>query len=69
MNELEQILFEKAWEKEKQYKDALSRWGERDLSTCAYWTAFAPLHDVIERAGLGLEYHRWVAKQTTKDEP
>lgn len=59
-NKAVKALFEKAWEKEQTYNDAVERWGEDNLAAKVYWTAFAPLFEVIKNAGLEIEYHRWI---------
>ena len=60
MDTIKKALFEKAWEKEQTYNDAVERWGEDNLATRFYWTAFEPLFEVIKNAGLKIEYHRWI---------
>lgn len=59
-NKVVKALFEKAWEKEQTYNDAVERWGEDNLAAKVYWTAFALLFEVIKNAGLEIEYHRWI---------
>lgn len=59
-NKVVKALFEKAWEKEQTYNDAVERWGEDNLAAKVYWTAFDPLFEVIKSAGLEIEYHRWI---------
>ena len=65
-NKVVKALFEKAWEKEQTYNDAVERWGEDNLAAKVYWTAFDPLFEVIKNAGLEIEYHRWVAEQENR---
>lgn len=60
MDAIKKALFEKALEKEQTYNDAVERWGEDNLATRVYWTAFDPLFEVIKNAGLEIEYHRWI---------
>lgn len=59
-NKVVKALFEKAWEKEQTYNDAVECWGEDNLAAKVYWTAFDPLFEVIKSAGLEIEYHRWI---------
>lgn len=59
-NKVVKALFEKAWEKEQTYNDAVEHWGEDNLAAKVYWTAFDPLFEVIKNAGLEIEYHRWI---------
>lgn len=59
-NKVVKALFEKAWEKEQTYNDAVERWGEDNLAAKVYWTAFDPLFEVIKNAGLEIEYHCWI---------
>ena len=33
MNAIKKALFEKAWEKEQNYNDAVARWGEDNLAS------------------------------------
>lgn len=63
MDAIKKALFEKAWEKEQNYNDAVARWGEDNLASKLYWTVFNPLFEVIQNAGLEVEYHRWVREK------
>ena len=63
MDAIRKALFEKAWEKEQRYDDAVTRWGKANPATKVYWIAFRPLFEVILDAGLEVEYHRWVREK------
>lgn len=63
MDAIKKALFEKAWEKGQNYDDAVARWGEDNLASKLYWTAFNPLFEVVQNAGLEVEYHRWVREK------